>query len=179
MLIVYILYLSLLQPSYDIIRYSERKNSNTFLSSLPAEFSCPQQHNPSSSFPLVLNGFIAEVIKLVVKAYNLFWAHGLFFYNNFFYSNLNSLQFTRNVLRSVSLPACVNVSSGSTLWRSKPCFSKDSGMLASCLMELQLQGQTDGLLLPLEKTTCFCALVLTSFKISKQSVLPNSYCYWK
>lgn len=50
-------------------------------------------------------------------------------------------------------------------------------MLASGLMKLQPQGQT-WLLLPLEKTTCFCALVLTSLKICKESVLP-SYYNWK
>lgn len=110
-----------------------------------------------------------------MKGYTLFWAHVLFFYK---YGNLNSIQFTRNVLRSVSLPASVRVSSGSTLWRSKPFISKNSGMLTSCLMELQPWGQIDWLLLPLDKTTCFYALVLTSFKISRQSVLP-SYYEWK
>lgn len=51
-------------------------------------------------------------------------------------------------------------------------------MLASGLTELQSQGQTDSLLLPLDKTTCFYALVLTSLNISRQSVLP-SYYDWK
>lgn len=62
------------------------------------------------------------------------------------------------------------MSSGSTLSRPKPRFSKDSGMLASGLVELQPQGQTR-LLLSLDKTTCFYALVLTSLKISSLSCL--------
>lgn len=51
-------------------------------------------------------------------------------------------------------------------------------MLARCLMELQPPAQTDCLLLHLNKTTCFYALVLTSLKIRRQSAQP-SYCDWK